>query len=85
MRQFTATDTVVDLIESDYNTVPLLSRFSIPLGFGDKSIAEVCGEAGIDPDIFLFVVNFTLTGHISLHDESYPTGIVDFLLDAHSY
>lgn len=85
MRQFTATDTVVDLIESDYNIVPLLSRFSIPLGFGDKSIAEVCGEAGIDPDIFLFIVNFTLTGHLSLPDESYAPGIVDFLLNSHSY
>lgn len=85
MRQFTATDTVVDLIESDYNIVPLLSRFSIPLGFGDKSIAEVCGEAGIDPDIFLFIVNFTLTGHLSLPDESYASGIVDFLLNSHSY
>lgn len=85
MRQFSATDTVVDLIESDYNIVPLLSRFSIPLGFGDKSIAEVCGEAGIDPDIFLFIVNFTLTGHLSLPDESYAPGIVDFLLNSHSY
>lgn len=85
MRQFSATDTVVDLIESNYNIVPLLSRFSIPLGFGDKSIAEVCGEAGIDPDIFLFIVNFTLTGHLSLPDESYAPGIVDFLLNSHSY
>lgn len=85
MRQFSATDTVVDLIESDYNIVPLLSRFSIPLGFGDKSIVEVCGEAGIDPDIFLFIVNFTLTGHLSLPDESYAPGIVDFLLNSHSY
>lgn len=85
MRQFSATDTVVDLIESNYNIVPLLSRFSIPLGFGDKSIAEVCGEAGIDPDVFLFIVNFTLTGHLSLPDESYAPGIVEFLLNSHSY
>ncbi len=76
---------MVDLIAEDYNVVPLLSRFSIPLGFGEKSIAEVCGEAGIDPDIFLLIVNFTLTGHIESARPEYASGIVDFLFNSHSY
>lgn len=84
-RHFSSNDTVVDLIAEDYNIVPLLSRFSIPLGFGDKSIAEVCGGAGIDPDIFLLIVNFTLTGKIEPAKPSYATGIIDFLLNSHSY
>lgn len=84
-RHFSPTDSVVDLISEDYNIVPLLSRFSIPLGFGDKSIAEVCGDAGIDPEIFLLVVNFTLTGKVEPALPKHAIGIIDFLRNSHSY
>lgn len=84
-RRFSPSDSVVSLIEADYNIVPLLSRFSIPLGFGDKSIAEVCGEAGIDMEIFLLIVNFTLTGQITDARAEHLPGIVDFLYNSHSY
>ena len=83
--QFSPSDTVEGLIDADYDIIPLLSRFSIPLGFGSKSIAEVCGEAGIDTDVFLLIVNFTLTGRIAPLSTAYVPGIVDFLLNSHSY
>ena len=43
---------------ADYpKLISTLSRFGIPLGFGDKSVKLVCGEAGVDADTFLAVVN----------------------------
>lgn len=86
-RRFSPDDSVVDLIDEDYNLLPVLSRFSIPLGVGTKTIAEVCGEAGIDTGLFLLVVNYVLSGTID-HEASRrvsPAGIVDFLHKSHEY
>lgn len=84
---FTAKDSVIDLINEDYNILPILSRFSIPLGFGNKSINDVCDEASINTNIFLLVVNFILSGKIDktvLHSIS-PINIVEFLHNSHDY
>lgn len=86
-RIFKATDSVVDLINEDYDILPVLSRFSLPLGVGNKSIAELCLDADIDCNAFLFVVNFLLSGHLDtskllLVD---PKDIVIFLQNSHNY
>lgn len=85
--QFTETVCMVDLIQANFNILPLLSRFSIPLGFGNSTIGEVCERRGIDTSTFLLIVNFTLTGKID-HSVISPTaalGIVDFLHNSHDY
>lgn len=82
---FSSSDSIIDLINADYNVIPLLSRFSIPLGVGDQTIAEVCGQAGIDPAIFLLIVNFTLSGEIAETSPSQMPGIVNFLFNSHAY
>ena len=86
-RRFSGRDTLFDLVSIDYNILPLLSRFNIPLGFGSKSIEAVCREASIDLNLFLLVVNFTLTGQLdgSAADRISPLKIVDFLHNSHSY
>lgn len=84
---YSANDTLIDLVEEDFNILPILSRFSIPLGVGNKSIAEVCKEAGIDTDIFLLLVNYILTGVIPVDKASVESAIsiVDFLHNSHDY
>lgn len=90
-KQFTrtidASNSMVGLVNDDFNILPILSRFSIPLGFGTKNIGDVCDEAGIDTDTFLLIVNFTLTGDIPEHKNSIKLaiGIVDFLHNSHDY
>ena len=66
-KNYTAKDSVVDLVNEDYNILPVLSRFSLPLGFGNGSVGDLCREANIDVNVFLLVVNFLLSGEI---DES---------------
>ena len=86
-KNFTGKESVVDLIEQDYNILPILSRFNIPLGFQDRRIEDVCAENSIDVKVFLFIINFILSGHIdaeTMPDIS-PLAIVDFLHNSHDY
>ena len=45
VRAFSGKDNLVDLIEENYNLLPVLSRFNVPLGFQNKRIDEVCRES----------------------------------------
>lgn len=86
-KTFSAKDSVVELIDSDYNVLTVLSRFSLPLGFADKSIGELCEESGINTSAFLLIINYLLTGKI---DDSVlpfvrPVDISDFLHNSHDY
>ena len=86
-RCYSAKDNMVDLINDDYNILPILSRFSIPLGFENKRIDEVCINAGINTNVFLFVVNYILSGKIDTDNMNLisPIEIVDFLHNSHEY
>lgn len=54
------TDKMGDLISDNYPMLLVMSRFGIALGFGDKSIGEVCRQNNVDTSTFLTVVNFLL-------------------------
>ncbi len=87
IRVFTGKDSLVDLIEENYNLLPVLSRFNVPLGFQNKRINEVCSENSIDVDVFLFIVNFILSGKLDTDKlgSVSPLAIVDFLHNSHDY
>lgn len=87
IRRYTPQDSLVDLINDNYSILPVLSRFSIPLGFENRRIADVCTDAGIDSEVFLFIVNFILSGKIdnSRMSTISPEAIVDFLHNSHDY
>lgn len=87
VRRYTPQDSLVDLINDNYSILPVLSRFSIPLGFENRRIADVCTDAGIDSEVFLFIVNFILSGKIDNSHMSTisPEAIVDFLHNSHDY
>lgn len=87
VRRYTPQDSLVDLINDNNSILPVLSRFSIPLGFENRRIADVCTDAGIDSEVFLFIVNFILSGKIDNSHMSTisPEAIVDFLHNSHDY
>lgn len=82
-------DRMSDLISDNYPMLLVTSRFGIALGFGDKSIGEVCRMNHVDPFTFLTVVNF-LTEETSVVSEatcqklSIDT-LVKYLHNAHDY
>lgn len=86
-RRFCESDSVADLIEADYDILPVLSRFSLPLGFGDKTIGQLCLSAGIHTDVFLLIVNFILNGEIEAERlvRVTPAEVAWFLHNSHDY
>ena len=54
---FTGRMKMADMISSNYDLILMLPRFGIPLGFGDKSVKEVCREWDVDENFFLMVCN----------------------------
>ncbi|MBR6900405.1 MAG: hemerythrin domain-containing protein [Bacteroidales bacterium] len=54
---FTSRMKMADMIASNYDLILMLPRFGIPLGFGEKSVKEVCRDRGVDENFFLTVCN----------------------------
>lgn len=48
---------MADLIHQNYHILPILNRFGVYLGFGDKTIEQVCDEQNINVDFFIEVLN----------------------------
>ena len=59
--KYTATDRLCDLIDDNFKLLMVMSRFGISLGFGEKSVKEVCEAENVDCDTFLAVANFIRT------------------------
>lgn len=76
-----------DLVCDQYPVLQVMSRFGIALGFGDKTIAEVCTASGVDTATFLAVVNL-LMNHAdgnSLADDVSVRSLTDYLHNSHDY
>lgn len=87
LKIYTASDLMLDMIADDYNVLPLLSRFSISLGFDNRTIGEICRDNSIDVNVFLLIVNYIVTGTIDVEaiKNVSAVDIVDFLHNSHEY
>ena len=87
-KTYKPTDKMSDLICENYALLQVLSRFGVPLGFGDKSVREVCEMNGVDCTTFLAVVNFLTEDSNRIQDHvtalSVPA-LMSYLQQAHSY
>jgi regulator of cell morphogenesis and NO signaling len=57
MKLFSSDEKMADAIHRNYLLIPVINRFGIRLGFGDKSIRTVCAEHSIDSEFFLTIIN----------------------------
>ncbi len=77
-------DKMRDLVKDNSALIPVMGRFGISLGFGDKTVKEVCRTHEVDERTFLEVVNF-----VSNKDYSYEslslTSLMGYLKQAHEY
>ena len=77
-----------DLICDNYSLLMVMSRFGLSLGFGDKSVKDVCEAQGGDCPTFLAVANFISEEQYSYSgnesDFSIPA-LMDYLKRAHTY
>lgn len=86
--KYSPEDRMIELINDDYRLLQVMSRFGLPLGFGDKSVKEVCEQHEVDTATFLAVVNFLQEDHELMQDNMTNISIlslVNYLKRAHSY
>ncbi len=79
---------MVDLIHRNYVLITVFSRFGISLGFGDKTIQQVCEEKNINIRFFLEIINSFLDHDYFPQEQlkSFPIKlIVDYLTITHQY
>ncbi|MCD6555602.1 MAG: hemerythrin domain-containing protein [Bacteroidales bacterium] len=79
---------LANVIFQNYHLIPIVSRFGIKFGFGDKSVAQICRQYKINPNFFLEIVN-------AFNDKEYlpykklinmPISLtVSYLLKSHHY
>ena len=51
LQKYKPTDKMIDLISDNYSLLQVMSRFGLSLGFGDKTVKEVCTEWSRLPDL----------------------------------
>jgi len=78
-----------DLISDNFMILNVMSRFGLTLGFGDKSVEDVCNSQGVDCSTFLAVANFVSNQHNNLLYDSEPqfslASLMLYLENAHAY
>ena len=63
LKLYEARDKMIDIISDNYGMLQGLGAFGIRLGFGDKTVEDVCKEQNVDTYTFLAVVNFIINGY----------------------
>ena len=88
-RLFSSESRLSDLITAHPSLLTLMSRLGISLGFGDRSIADVCEESGVDTAFFLLICNvYTFNNYVPSTATilgTDMTGLVPYLEKSHRY
>lgn len=78
------TDKMRDLVNDNSAIILVMGRFGISLGFGDKSVREVCRMHHVNENTFLEVVNFVSNKGYNYESISLPS-LIGYLKQAHEY
>ena len=78
------TDKMRDLVKDNSALILVMGRFGISLGFGDKSVREVCRMHHVNENTFLEVVNFVSSKDYNYESVSLPS-LIGYLKQAHEY
>lgn len=82
--QYRRTDKLRDVVADQPMLLMALSRFGIPLGFGDDSVETVCDRAGVDVATFLAVASLIAGRPVAAEEVSLPA-LMEYLKRAHTY
>ena len=79
---------MAEVIHMNHHLLPVLNRFNIYLGFGERTVEAVCIDHHVNVDFFLEIVN-------TFHDSSYfplrhlqsfkASMLIDYLQKTHAY
>lgn len=83
LKAYTGADRLRDLIDDNSDLMMVAARFGVSLGFGDKTVKDICAEDGVDEKTFLTVCNLIDSRPYSV--EVSLTSLMRYLRTAHSY
>lgn len=46
-----------EVVEENHQLIPVINRFGVKLGLGDRTIGDICHTANINPEFFLAILN----------------------------
>lgn len=78
------TDKMRNLVKDNSVLILVMGRFGISLGFGDKSVRDVCKMHNVNERTFLEVVNFVSGKDYNYLDISLPS-LIGYLKKAHEF
>lgn len=80
---------LADIVSANHNLILLLPRFGLRLGFGNRSVKEVCNSGNVDVDFFLLICNiYTFDDYLPDAEELSHTNLqqlVPYLRASHRY
>lgn len=84
LTRYYPSDKMRSLIRDNSSLLMVMSRFGISLGFGDKSVKEICEAQGVDTATFLVVANF-ISGKGADYRALSLASLIEYLKRAHNY
>lgn len=73
-------------MSNSYRILLVMSRFGIGLGFGDKTVEQVCAENGVDTATFLTIANMSLGENPPVPDGRVSVeSLLKYLHNSHDY
>ena len=86
---FTGRMKMADIIAANYSLILVMPRLGIPLGFGEKSLFEVCRQHGLPADFVLLICNVHTFDGFEVDDAMLQstdlTLLVPYLQTSHRY
>ncbi len=79
---------MADVIHLNYHLLSVLYRFKINLGYGEKTVEQICNNYNVNPDFFLEIANAFIDKDYFPSDElqHFPLSvIIDYLTATHRY
>ena len=83
-RSYQPEDRMLDLVRNDSELILVMGRFGISLGFGERTVREVCILHDVDVMTFLAVVNYITGRDYLCENVSLPT-LIRYLKQSHEY
>lgn len=86
---FTRKMKLADLVIANHSLVLILQRFNIELGFGEKTVDDICRQYGVPVDFFLLICNvYTNAQYLPTAEELSQTDmsqLIPYLTASHAY
>lgn len=86
---FTSQTKLGDLVCQDFSLLLIATRYGIPLGFGDRSIGQICAEYKLDTPTLLLLLNISVGYFEQPNDkqlqEVHLDSLIHYLSNSHRY